>query len=67
MDINEGEIIPKISCGIEFGHKNRYMDIYLYDHSRVELGHVNKANDNDEVPVFENYINASLIEPPEKI
>ncbi|AOW31684.1 protein-tyrosine phosphatase [Candida albicans L26] len=66
VDINEGEIIPKISCGIEFGHKNRYMDIYLYDHSRVELGHVNKANDNDQVPVFENYINASLIEPPEK-
>lgn len=55
------EVAPKISCGIEFGNKNRYKDIFLYDHSRVELGHVNN-NPNDIL----NYINASFIEPPEK-
>ncbi|CAX40500.1 tyrosine-protein phosphatase, putative [Candida dubliniensis CD36] len=66
QNVNEDEIIPKISCGIEFGHKNRYKDIFLYDHSRVELGHVNKTNENAKVLEFENYINASLIEPPEK-
>lgn len=55
------EVAPKISCGIEFGNKNRYKDIFLYDHSRVELGHVNN-NPNDIL----NYINASFIEPPTK-
>jgi protein-tyrosine phosphatase len=55
------EVAPKISCGIEFGNKNRYKDIFLYDHSRVELGHINN-NPNDIL----NYINASYIEPPEK-
>ncbi|RLV89089.1 Tyrosine-protein phosphatase non-receptor type 20 [Spathaspora sp. JA1] len=50
-----GEIAPKVSCGIEFGTKNRYKDIFLYDHSRVKL---NEDDDN-----IENYINASYIRP----
>ncbi|EGW33707.1 uncharacterized protein SPAPADRAFT_59072, partial [Spathaspora passalidarum NRRL Y-27907] len=51
-----GEIPPKVSCGIEYGHKNRYKDIFLYDHSRVKL------NDHEDDNI-ENYINASYVKP----
>lgn len=43
---------PIISSGIEFGHKNRYKDIFLYEQSRVKLN--NEGNEHD-------YINASYI------
>ncbi|GMM47851.1 tyrosine protein phosphatase [Pichia kluyveri] len=50
---------PIISAGVELGRKNRYKDIFLYEHSRVKL-------ENDLTPSNENfnystYINASYI------
>lgn len=50
--------VPKISSGIEFGHKNRYKDIFLYEHSRVKL---------DDGEGISNYINASYVEAPAKV
>ncbi|KAG7195520.1 uncharacterized protein KQ657_003283 [Scheffersomyces spartinae] len=50
--------VPKISSGIEFGHKNRYKDIFLYEHSRVKL------NDRREIS---DYINASYIDATTKV
>ncbi|EMG49191.1 hypothetical protein G210_0098 [Candida maltosa Xu316] len=51
------EAVPTISCGIEYGSKNRYKDIFLYDHSRMHLG----AGNRDDIS---NYINASMVDPP---
>ncbi|CAN3505034.1 hypothetical protein DICA1_F38754 [Diutina catenulata] len=50
-----GESPPTISSGFEYGHKNRYKDIFLYEHSRVKL----------EAP--DDYINASYVAPPESL
>ncbi|CAI5756230.1 unnamed protein product [Candida verbasci] len=47
---------PTINNGIEYGSKNRYKDILLYNHSRINLNH-NKSDINS----FENYINASML------
>ncbi|KAK6198513.1 protein tyrosine phosphatase [Scheffersomyces amazonensis] len=52
----QDDIPPTISCGIEYGHKNRYKDIFLYEHSRVKL----KASQS---PCIEDYINASYLNP----
>lgn len=48
-----GESPPTISLGFEYGHKNRYKDIFLYEHLRVKL----------EAP--DDYINALYVAPPE--
>lgn len=32
-----GEVVPSISTGLDYGHKNRYKDIFLFEHSRVKL------------------------------
>ncbi|KAG7663721.1 PTP3 [[Candida] subhashii] len=53
--INETPL--QISKGIEYGHKNRYKDIFLYEHSRVKLDN-NEGDDS-----IENYINASYVTP----
>ncbi|KAL7665250.1 Protein-tyrosine-phosphatase [[Candida] zeylanoides] len=45
---------PTISSGIEFGYKNRYKDIFLYEHSRVKLRDVDAQQQCD-------YINASYL------
>ncbi|KAK6461302.1 protein tyrosine phosphatase [Scheffersomyces coipomensis] len=50
------DLPPTISCGIEYGHKNRYKDIFLYEHSRVKL----RETVN---PCVEDYINASYLNP----
>jgi protein tyrosine phosphatase len=50
------ETAPTISRGIEYGHKNRYKDIFLYEHSRVKLNEVDSPTDDD-------YINASYLDP----
>lgn len=53
------EVSPIINCGLDYGHKNRYKDILLYDHSRVKLHHncdqLSEANCD--------YINASYLDP----
>lgn len=49
-----------ISSGIEKGHKNRYKDIFLYDHSRVKLKDFNQPQQCD-------YINASYINSIDKL
>lgn len=45
---------PTISSGIEYGYKNRYKDIFLYEHSRVKLRDIETTQKCD-------YINASYI------
>lgn len=50
------ENTPVICSGIEFGHKNRYKDIFLYEHSRVKLQQCTNEPSYD-------YINASYINP----
>lgn len=47
--------VPSISSGIEMGHKNRYKDIFVYDHSRVRL--------QDGKYEGCDYINASYVGP----
>lgn len=52
------EVCPKINCGLDYGHKNRYKDIFLYDHSRVKL-HANPLTRHQDC----DYINASYLNP----
>lgn len=62
----EGEVAPTISCGIEYGHKNRYKDIFLYEHSRVKLNDSVKEDSKEleeEERDTEDYINASYLNP----
>ena len=49
------EVPPVISSGFEYGRKNRYKDIFLYENTRVKLNDFNNEDD---------YINASYINPP---
>jgi protein-tyrosine phosphatase len=53
-DVSAGET-PIISSGVELGRKNRYKDIFLYEHARVRLNSTNEIDD---------YINASYISYP---
>lgn len=46
------EVTPVISTGLDYGHKNRYKDIFLYEHSRVALCDENQSC---------SYINASYL------
>lgn len=46
---------PRINCGLDYGHKNRYRDVFLYDHLRVRLD-VGPAGPD-------GYINALYINP----
>ncbi|CUM63536.1 uncharacterized protein PRCAT00001114001 [Priceomyces carsonii] len=52
--------VPLISSGIEYGYKNRYKDVLLYEHSRVKLNDANKKQLCD-------YIHASYIDPIESL
>lgn len=54
------EASPSISFGVDYGHKNRYKDIFLFDHSRVKLNDINKRQQCD-------YINASYLNPMENL
>ncbi|GAV27725.1 hypothetical protein PMKS-001193 [Pichia membranifaciens] len=50
---------PIISAGVELGRKNRYKDIFLYEHARVKLEKYDaKSKELDSVA---SYINASYI------
>lgn len=54
------EPCPQINCGLDYGHKNRYKDIFLFDHSRVRL------TDGSRVKSWQHgcdYINASYLDP----
>lgn len=53
------EVSPVINCGLDYGHKNRYKDIFLYDHSRVKL----QADSIYDDQLDCDYINASYLEP----
>lgn len=53
-----GELAPSISSGLDYGHKNRYKDIFLFDHSRVKLMNQGITADT-ELDV--DYINASYL------
>lgn len=50
------ECLPHILCGVDYGHKNRYKDIFVFDHLRVKL--------EPGVSPDKDYINASYLEPP---
>lgn len=50
---------PIISAGVELGRKNRYKDIFLYEHARVKLEKYD-AN-SQELDCVSSYINASYI------
>ncbi|KAG0687128.1 hypothetical protein C6P40_002851 [Pichia californica] len=53
---------PIISAGVELGRKNRYKDIFLYEHARVKL---EKYDTNSEdLNAMNSYINASYIHYP---
>lgn len=54
------EVSPEISCGLDYGHKNRYKDIFLYNHSRVYL---RPADGSFPSQLDCDYINASYLEP----
>lgn len=53
------EASPVINCGLDFGHKNRYKDIFVYDHSRVKLSTMADSTSHGDC----DYINASYINP----
>lgn len=56
---NTNDYFPVISSGVELGRKNRYKDIFLYEHARVRLN-----NDTVNVNDPNDYINASYISYP---
>lgn len=45
-----------IGAGVELGHKNRYRNIYPFEHTRVKLKQIDDINGND-------YVNASHVLP----
>ncbi|QWU87518.1 hypothetical protein CA3LBN_001783 [Candidozyma haemuli] len=54
------EICPQINCGLDYGHKNRYKDIFLFDHSRVRLTDGARIKSKSQSC---DYINASYLNP----
>ncbi|QOU21452.1 hypothetical protein BRETT_001175 [Brettanomyces bruxellensis] len=54
--------IPMVTAGVELGRKNRYKDIFPYEHARVKIQKYNgRENDLDEES---SYINASYLHYP---
>lgn len=51
---------PSISSGIEYGYKNRYKDIFLFEHSRVKLNDLPARAKKGQLC---DYINASYLNP----
>lgn len=59
-----GEVVPSISSGLDYGHKNRYKDIFLFEHSRVKL---DNPTESPEVDSELTYINASYLHSKENL
>lgn len=65
------EQTPVINTGLDYGHKNRYKDIFLYEHSRVSLNDVSTERELLEEGAGQyvekqqvcDYINASYLKP----
>lgn len=57
---SENNQAPSISSGIEYGHKNRYKDIFLFEHSRVKLNDLPSMTKKGQLC---DYINASYLNP----
>lgn len=61
-NIVSGTEIPMVTAGVELGRKNRYKDIFPYEHARVKIQKYNGGeNDLDEES---SYINASYLRYP---
>lgn len=58
------ESCPKINCGLDYGHKNRYKDIFLFDHSRVRLTDGSRVRSSFQTC---DYINASYLNPMDSL
>lgn len=57
------EACPRVTYGLDYGHKNRYKDVFVFDHSRVTLRADPTTNDSED----SDYINASYILPLSKM
>lgn len=57
------EVSPIINCGLDYGHKNRYKDIFLYDHTRVKLRDESQYESQPDC----DYINASYVNPTSEL
>lgn len=68
-DPTEDDQSIRISSGVELGVKNRYKDIFPYEHTRVVLKKSSKPRDiNSLGDVWDTYINANyLVNPFTKI
>lgn len=82
-DIEDQDEKIIISSGVELGNKNRYKDIFPYEHTRVKLKKSSvsstisspfctynnlinqEINEDKELNIWENYINANYLELPE--
>ncbi|KAG7745572.1 hypothetical protein KL932_000602 [Ogataea haglerorum] len=53
---------PCFSAGVELGRKNRYKDIFPYEHARVKIQKYDA--DDEELDQDESYINASYLSYP---
>lgn len=65
---DEDDETVTISSGVELGTKNRYKDIFPYEHSRVVLRKsVSSLNDQpppDNADIWDSYINANYLNLP---
>ncbi|SCU92457.1 LAMI_0E10528g1_1 [Lachancea mirantina] len=59
-DSDEEDKIVRVSSGVELGSKNRYKDIFPFEHSRVIL----KKKDTRHDDICDNYINANYLVNP---
>lgn len=68
LDYDEDDELISISSGVELGSKNRYKDIFPYEHSRVVLRKFSFSAitniDTISDDISENYINANYLNLP---
>ncbi|OBA19461.1 hypothetical protein METBIDRAFT_79487 [Metschnikowia bicuspidata var. bicuspidata NRRL YB-4993] len=65
------ELTPVINSGLDYGHKNRYKDIFLYEHTRVSLNDALSAklvpSDDTSLQLGCDYINASYLKSSKSV